>query len=71
METPILAHFALERAKMIETDASNSAKGGIINQLERNGKWHPLAYLSERFLPAEINYDVHDKEMVVIVNKLL
>ena len=53
---------------MIESDASDLAKGGILNQLEPDGKWHPLAFLSEQFLPAEINYDVHDKEMVVIVN---
>ena len=68
MKAPILAYFALERAKMMETDASDLAKGGILNQLEPDGKWHPLAYLSERVLPADINYDVHDKEMVVIVN---
>ena len=68
MEAPILAHFAPERAKMIETNASDLGKGGILNQLELDGKWHPLAYLSERVLPADINYDVHDKEIVVIVN---
>jgi hypothetical protein len=27
-----------------------------------------LAYYNKQFLPAELNYDVHDKEMVVIVN---
>ena len=68
MEAPILAHFALERAKMIETNVSDLAKGRILNQLELDRKWHPLAYLSECFLLAEINYDVHDKKMVVIVN---
>jgi len=53
---------------MIGTNASDLAKGGIRNQLELDGKWHLLAYLSKHFLPAEINYDIHDKEMVVIVN---
>ena len=53
---------------MIKTDANDFAKGGILNQLELDGKWHPLAFLSECFLPAEINYDVHNKEIVVIVN---
>jgi len=66
-EAPILAHFAPERAKMVETDASDLAKGAILSQLEPDNRWHPIAYLSERFTPAELNYDVHDKEMVVIV----
>jgi len=57
-EVLILAHFAPERAKIIETNASDLAKGGILNQLELDGKWHPLAFMSEHFLLAEINYDV-------------
>ena len=28
---------------------------------------HPVAYLSKEFNPAEINYDIHDKEMLAIV----
>ena len=39
-EAPILTYFTLERAKMIETDASDLAKGGILNQLELDRKWH-------------------------------
>jgi len=30
--------------------------------------WHPLAFHNKRFLTAELNYDVHDKEMVITVN---
>ena len=67
-EAPILAHFWPDRAKMIETDASDLAKGGILSQHEPDKKWHPVAFYSKKFLPAEVNYDVHDKEMVVIVD---
>jgi hypothetical protein len=28
---------------------------------------HPVAYHSRKFKPAEINYDIHDKEMLAIV----
>ena len=65
---PILAHFWPDRAKMIETDASDLAKGGILSQLEPDKLWHPVAFYSKKFLPAELNYDIHDKEMVVIVD---
>ena len=51
----------------METNASDFALGAILSQLCDDGKWHPVAYHSWQFLPAEINYDVHDKEMTAIV----
>jgi len=39
-----------------------------LSQYEPDTYWYPLSYYNKRFLPAELNYDVHDKEMVVIVN---
>jgi len=65
---PILCHYHPERRKQIETDASDLAKAGILSQYEPDKRWHPLAYYNKRFLPTELNYDVHDKEMVVIMN---
>ena len=64
---PILCHYHPERHKQIETDASDLAKAGILSQYEPDKRWHPLAFYNKRFLLAELNYDVHDKEMVVIV----
>jgi len=66
--TPILCHYHPERKKQIETDASDLCKAGILSQYEPDRRWHPLSYYNKCFLPAELNYDVHDKEMVVIVN---
>jgi len=66
--TLILCHYHPERRKQIETDASNLAKAGILSQYEPDKRWHPLAFYNKCFLPAELNYDVHDKEIVVIVN---
>jgi len=65
---PILAHFQFDRRKMLETDASDYAKGSVLSQAEPDGKWHPLAFYSKKFSPAEINYDIHDKEMSAIVD---
>ena len=56
-----------QRQKIIETDASYSPKGAVLNQLEPDGKWHPEAFYSKKSSDAELNYDTHDKEMVVIV----
>ena len=53
---------------MLETDASNFAKGSILSQVEPDRKWHLLAFYSKKFSLVEINYDIHDKEISVIVD---
>jgi reverse transcriptase-like protein/integrase-like protein len=50
----------------MDTDASDFALGVVISQ-EFDGKKHPIAFHSRTLLPAERNYDVHDKEMTAIV----
>jgi len=66
-EGPILAHFDHTRFTRVETDASDFALGAILSQLCEDNKWHPIAFHSRKFQPAEVNYDVHDKEMTAIV----
>jgi len=65
---PILCHYHPERKKQIGRDASDLCKAGMLSKYEPDRRWHPLSYYNKRFLPAELNYDVQDKEMVVIVN---
>jgi len=64
---PILTHFDDTRPTKLETDASDFALGAVLSQLCEDEKWHPVAFHSRKFSPAEINYDVHDKEMAAIV----
>ena len=66
-EGPILAHFDFMRSTRLETDASDFALGAILSQLCENNWWHPIAFHSRKFQPAEVNYDVHDTEMTAIV----
>ena len=68
-KAPILTHYHPKKPLMIETDASDLAKGAVLSQYEDlDKKWHPVAFYSKKFSPAELNYDIHDKEMVVIVD---
>ena len=55
---------------IIETDASDYALGAVLNQLDQNGKPHPVMFHSRKFIAAEINYDVYDKELLAIVDAL-
>jgi hypothetical protein len=58
------------KPQKIETDASDYAYGAILSQLEEDGKWHPVAYLSKSLSPAERNYDIYDKELKAIIGAL-
>jgi len=64
---PILTHFDDTCPTKLETDASDFALGAVLSQLCEHEKWHPVAFHSRKFSPAQINYDVHDKEMTAIV----
>ena len=65
---PILCHYHPEWKKQIQTDTSYLYKDSILSQYEPDRRWQPLLYYNKRFLPAELNCDVSNKEMVVIVN---
>ena len=53
----------------VEMDASGHAIGGVLSQ-EQEGKWKPIAFLSRTIQPAERNYEIYDKELLVIVEAL-
>ena len=55
---------------MIETDTSDSVIAGVLSQLHPDKEWYPIAYFSKTIVPAEYNYEIHDKEMLAIVRSL-
>jgi hypothetical protein len=64
---PILAHFNPENPIIVETDSSEYAIAGILSQLNTGtGQLHPVAFYSRSLHPAELNYDIHDKELLSI-----
>ena len=67
---PVLVHYDPTRRIMIETDALKYVSAGILSQECEDGKWRPVAYRSKTMKPAECNYDVHDKELLAIVQAL-
>src|SRR6266481_430695 len=65
----ILKHFDPSQPVQIETDASNFALGGGLSQ-KHEGRMHPVAFHSRKLSPAECNYDIHDIEMLAIIEAL-
>ena len=67
---PILVHVDLAKPFIMEADASDFALGSILSQMGDNAKWHPVAFHSRKFEPAEINYEIHDKELSLLENRV-
>jgi len=65
---PILAHFDPAKPVVIETDASDFAIGAVFSQWDDENRLHPVAFHSRKFQPAEINYEIHDKELLAVVD---
>ncbi|MBW0557940.1 hypothetical protein O181_097655 [Austropuccinia psidii MF-1] len=63
---PILSHFNPSLPTIVETDASDDALGAVLSQVNDSGK-NPISFDSCKLLPAELNYEIHDKELLGIV----
>src|SRR5882672_9359335 len=64
---PILAHFNPNNPIVVETDASDYAIAAIISQISPDdGDIHPIAFYSHSMQPAELNYEIYDKELLAI-----
>ena len=51
---------------IMQTDASGYALGVVIQQ-QHEDRLHPVVFHSQSLLPAERNYDVHDKELAGVI----
>ena len=63
-----MAHFDPTKPVIIETDASDFAIGAVLSQRDNDNRLHLVAFHSRKFQPAEVNYDIHDKELLAIVD---
>ncbi|MBW0570087.1 hypothetical protein O181_109802 [Austropuccinia psidii MF-1] len=64
--TPILSDFNPSLPAIVENYASYYALGAVLSQMNDSGK-HPIAFDSRKLLPAELNYEIYDKELFGIV----
>jgi len=69
-EEPVLAAPDLDKKMRVEVDASDYAMGRVLSMECEDGLWRPVAFLSKSLNETERNYEIHDKEMLVIVRGL-
>jgi hypothetical protein len=68
MTTPILTHFDPHCEYIVEIDASDFILSSTLSQTAKDKKLYPNPFYSRKFSPAEINYKIHDKGLLTIVD---
>jgi hypothetical protein len=66
---PVLRHFDPQLPVTVETDSSDYAIGAVLSQTDDKGL-RPVAFASRGLHDAELNYPIHDKELLAIVYAL-
>ncbi|KAL5614260.1 uncharacterized protein BROUX77_000097 [Berkeleyomyces rouxiae] len=67
---PVLAMWDEDRKTIVECDCSGWALGGTLSQVDDEGELRPVAFFSKKLSPAEVNYEIHDKELLAVVKCL-
>ena len=67
---PVLAAPYLDKKTRMEVDTSDCAMRDVLSMECKDGRWRPVVYLSKSLNEIERNYEIHDKEMLVIIKGL-
>jgi RNase H-like domain found in reverse transcriptase/Reverse transcriptase (RNA-dependent DNA polymerase) len=69
MNTPILRNSDSTLPFDVQTDASETGVGAVLQQKSKDGT-RPVAYMSRKLHAAEKNYTVHERELLAVVDAL-
>ena len=58
----------IQKKIILETGVLNQALGSYFNQPDTERRLHPVAYQSRKFSGLELNYNVHNKRLLAIVD---
>jgi len=70
MAKPVLVAPDLDKEFRVEIDASNYATRGVLSMKGSDELWRPVTFISKSLSDTERNYEIHDKEMLVVVKYL-
>lgn len=57
----------LDKQNVIESDTSDYVTGGVMSQYDKDGLLCPIVYFFKKHLHDECNYEIYDKELIVII----
>ena len=67
---PVLVAPDLDKEFRVEADASNYATRGVLSMKCSDNLWRPVAFISKSLSDTERNYEIHNKEMLVVIRCL-
>ena len=66
----VLAAPDLNKKIRIEVDTLDYTTRGVLSMECEDGRWLLVAFLSKSLNETERNYEIHDKEMLVVIKRL-
>jgi hypothetical protein len=66
--TPLLIHSNPSKPFVFEIDAFDFRLGSVLSQPRDGDLLHLVHFRSCKFFPAKINYEIHDKKLLAIVD---
>jgi len=67
---PLLVAPDLDKEFRVEADTFNFATGGVLSIKYEDNKWRPVAYISKSLNETKQNYEIHNKEMLTVIQHL-
>ena len=60
--------FESEKSITLKTNALDQTIKACISQSDDKKRLHLIAFHSKKLTNAELNYEIHDKELLIIIN---
>ena len=67
---PVLVALDLDKKMRMEVDTLDYVTGGVLSIEGEDRLWRPVVFLSKSLNETKRNYEIHDKEMLVIIRGL-
>ena len=69
-ESLVLTPFNQTQAVILKCDSFNDVSEGILLQYKDNDLLHSVTFFNQNLIPAECNYEIYDKELLIIIQCL-
>jgi RNase H-like domain found in reverse transcriptase len=63
-------YFNLEKEVIIKYNTLDKVVSGTLSQKDKKGRLYFIVYYLKKFIAIELNYDIYNKELLVIVEYL-
>jgi hypothetical protein len=65
---PLLIHEDLSRPFILDMDSFDFALNAILSHIKAYNFFHLIGFHFHKFFPTKIKYEIHDKEILVIMD---